>query len=63
MLIVRRFYHRKKFTAVLAAGKNVESNDELLDDKVLSKFKVFGFCRLGARVFQLHWLSARSIDM
>ena len=48
---VRQFYGQKKFTSVLAGREDAENDDEFLDDSVLSKFKVFGFCRLRARVF------------
>ena len=46
----------KKVAAVLAGRKDVENDGEFLDDSVLSKFKVYGFCRLRVRVFQLLWL-------
>ena len=35
IIIARRFYGRKKLTAVVAGKKDVENDDEFLDDSVL----------------------------
>ena len=52
-----------KFTAGPASREDGKSDDNFLDYSVLSKFKVFGFTRLDARVFQLLWFSTKSLYM